>query len=211
MFLETRGILDTGVIENLAERVKGELKYSTRYHQVITCAASLAHHRLLGSVHEMWLGIVDLTSVPAEHLASLASSVTGIVDIKNVRGCDLVTILDSVKSRVLSIRNQSLGREETQALVRAMESRVEEVKLIEEVTLNIRVLMEYSGQGKCWKLVCGNNSANRYREQLRTWATSRNWRVNCDDSYLFSCEDAAQQVLMSSVCPSVCLSPNLKF
>ena len=150
----------------------------------------------------MTLRNVDLTTVPAEHLASLTSSAKEGIEIEHVSGFGLVTILDSVKSKELVISGQSLGREETQALVRAMESRVEEVKLIEEVTLNIRVLMEYSGQGKCWKLVCGNNSANRYREQLRTWATSRNWRVNCDDSYLFSCEDAAQQVLMS-VCPSV--------
>ena len=42
----------------------------------IRAAASLAHHGLLGSVFEMWLRDVDLTSVPAEHLASLASCVT---------------------------------------------------------------------------------------------------------------------------------------
>ena len=43
------------------------------------------------------LGDVDLTSVPAEHLVSLASSAKGGVVIKNVSGCDLVTILDNVK------------------------------------------------------------------------------------------------------------------
>ena len=61
----------------------------------ITCAASLVHHKLLGSVEEMWLCDVDLTSVPAEHLASLVSSVTECVAIWNVSGCDLVTILDT--------------------------------------------------------------------------------------------------------------------
>ena len=159
---------------------------------MITCAASLAHHGLLGSVKEMVLRNVDLTSVPAEHLASLVSSVTGRVTIENVSGCDLITILDSVKSRVLNISWQSLGREETQALVRAMESHVEEVQLYKDVTLDIGDLMEYSGQGKCRKVLrCGGNIyVERYRrqlmEQLRTWATNRNWEVTHDENpYLF--------------------------
>ena len=79
IILETRGILDTEVIENLVERVKEALHYYTSSLPLITCAASLAHHRLLGSVWFMDLRDADLTSVPAEHLASLASSVTGIV------------------------------------------------------------------------------------------------------------------------------------
>ena len=105
------------MIENLAKRVKEKIKLARSLPGIITCAASLDHHKLLGSVQDMRLCNVDLTSVPAEHLASLASSVTGRVSINNVSGCDLVTVLDSVKSQLLSIRRQSLGREETQALV----------------------------------------------------------------------------------------------
>ena len=145
---------------------------------MITCAASLAHHGLLGSVNDIRLEDFDLNSVPAEHLASLASSMTGGVVIINVSG--LVTILDSVKSELLDIRYQSLGSEETQALVQAMESRVEQVVLDYKVTLEIRVLMEYSGQGKCMKVWCDSDTADRYREQLRAWAKSRNWKVTGD-------------------------------
>ena len=81
----------------------------------------------------MSLWDVDLTSVPAEHLASLFSSVTMGVDISNVSG--LVNILDSVKSKVLTIISQSLGTEETQALVQAMESGVEVVRLYGETSV----------------------------------------------------------------------------
>ena len=91
--------------------------------QLIICAASLTHHGLLGSVKGLVLRD-DLTSVPAEYLASLAPCVTGSAYISDVSGCDLVTILDSVKSAGLWITSQSLDREETLALVRAMESRV---------------------------------------------------------------------------------------
>ena len=82
---------------------------------LITCAASLAHHELLGSVEKMSLCDCDLTSVPAEHLASLVSSVTRLLTIRNVRGSGLVNILDSVKSSELYITDQSLGSEETRA------------------------------------------------------------------------------------------------
>ena len=150
---------------------------------MINCAAGLAYHRLLGSEQVMVLRNVDLTSVPTEHLASLASSVTGIVSINNLCGCNLVTILDSVKSQVLLIRSQSLVSEETRALVRAMETGVNRVRLYREVTLDIRDLMEYSGQGKCREVRCYVDAAHIYREQLRTWATSRNWEVTRDDTF----------------------------
>ena len=90
----------------------------------ITCAASLAHHGLLGSVSEVMLRDVDLSSVPTRHQASLASCVKTSVSIENVRGCDLVSILDSLNCQVL----RRLSLEETQALplVQAMESQCEE-------------------------------------------------------------------------------------
>ena len=102
------------------------------------------------------------------------------VHIKNVSGCDLVTIMDSVKSKVLIIFRQSLDSEETQAMVRAMESHVERVILREEVTLDIWDLMKYSGQGKCKRVECYGDNVPRYREQLLTWATSNNWTVTVD-------------------------------
>ena len=171
------------VFESLAKRVKKKIK-STSNLPAITCAASLAQHRLLGCVYSMLLKDVDLTSVPAEHLASLVSRVTGYVTISNVSGCDLVTILDSVRSKKMEISRQSLDSEETQALVRAMESGVEEVRLNGGVTLEIRNLIEYSGQGKCSRVVCYDDTKDRYVEQLRTWATSRNYTMTCElDGY----------------------------
>ena len=170
------------VFESLGKRVKKKIK-STSNLPAITCAASLAQHRLLGSVYMMLLKDVDLTSVPAEHLASLVSRVTGYVTISNVSGCDLVTILDSVRSKKMEISRQSLDSEETQALVQAMESRVEGVDLGREVTLDIRDLIEYSGQGKCSDVVCYRDTAPRYMEQLRTWTKSKNWTVLCEKKH----------------------------
>ena len=97
----------------------------------VTRAALLAYHGLLGSVGEIHLQDVYLTSVPSEHLAALASCVTGDVHIKNVKGCGLVSILNNLRCEHLIIRSQSLSSDDTDALIRATEteSRVKHVDL----------------------------------------------------------------------------------
>ena len=174
--LESEGILPSGVMERLAERVKGRIANANSSLQVITSAASLAHQGLLGPVEQIWLRDVNLTSVPPEHIASLISSVTRWVRVRKVSGGDLVTILDSVKSQQLVIYEQSLGRQETKALVRAMESRVEWV-MLGEVTLDIKTLTKYKGQGKCLMVDCFADAAAQYIKQLKTWAKRIRWRV----------------------------------
>ena len=57
--------------------------------------------------------------------------------------------MTSLKCIDLTIISQSLGREETQALVQAMESGVEDLNLGKEVTVDIEALIQYSGQGVC--------------------------------------------------------------
>ena len=122
---------------------------------------------------------IDLSPVPIEHLESLAYCVTGDVLIKNVSGCQqIVSILKHIDCvSHLRFSNQSLGREETQALVQAMESGVGDVALLRDVTLDIKAFTEYSGQGFWREVTLRNNTVAKYREELRTWARTRNWRV----------------------------------
>ena len=193
------GIFPSRVMEIFAADVK-EWLLTQGNLPLITCAASLANHGLLRSLEVMKLhdqndDVVNLTSVPAEHLASLVSCVTSHFVINNVI-VDLVTILDNVKCKHLSISRQNLGSEETQALVQAMESHVKEVGLIKDVALDIRSLMDYSGQGKCRGMWCysyryryrtdSDTGRFRYRKQLKTWAKSKNWEVTCDNDGIFS-------------------------
>ena len=160
IIVEARGILDTKFFERLVDFNRGSLKNMFE----VTYAASLAHHGLLGSFKLPELKLCDdLTPVQAKHLASLVPAVIGRVDIENVRGCDLVPILDNVKSKGLFIKRQSLGSEETQALVRAIESRVE-IVCLEDVTIDISDLTSY-------------NLMDRFRGKLMTLARSRNWNL----------------------------------
>ena len=61
-----------------------------------------------------------------------------------------------------------------------MESSVERVQLQAKVSLDIQGFMGYGGQGKCRRVECYSETADRYKEQLRTWTMSRNWAVTWD-------------------------------
>ena len=156
------------MFESLAERVKIKLLHPSLPE--LTCAASLAHNRLLCPVYVMKLENVDLSTVPSHHMVSLSSCVIRAITIKNVSACNLVTILDSLKCKVLTVSYQSLGMEETQALVAAMKSRVERVDLKAAVTLDMGTLTGYSGHGACKRLSL-YDGARRYREEFRAWAS----------------------------------------
>ena len=161
------------------------MTYIDNVSPALVCGASLAHHGLLGSMDRLRLRNVDLSQVPSQHLASLVSCVTSYLCIENISGCDLVNLLTSLNCGCLTITSQSLGREETQALVHAMESGVEKVKLGDEegqVKLDIEALTEYSGQGRCRTVELMNYTAARYRKELRTWARSRYWRVETSEA-----------------------------
>ena len=104
-----------------------------------------------------------------------------VLVIRSVSGCDLVSILEHVKSRELNISRQCLGREETEALVQAMETRVERVHLEDEVTLDIEALAKYSGQGKCLQIGVfwreADDSLAKYTEKLTQWAKCKDWFI----------------------------------
>ena len=143
------------MLENLAARVRADL-YNVLYWNsatvrlaLITCAAALAHHGLLDNIDKVNLIEVDLSTVPTKHLVSLISNVTRLVIINGVSGCDLLTLLDTVKCEELLIFSQCLGREETKALMRAMESRLKELVLYKVETPDMEALVEYSKHVKC--------------------------------------------------------------
>ena len=133
----------------------------------ITTAANLAHHGMLCSVECICLDDIDLASVPPEHLASLASCVTEYVRINNVSNCDMISILASVKCVQLEMDRQTLSREETQALVRAMESRVYEVRL------GVRGVVGLDITALCEAVTCHLDTEGNYIKNLKKWAIKK--------------------------------------
>ena len=143
--------------------------------------ASMAHHGIPISVRRIHIH-TELASAPIMHLASLASCVRGTILIQDVN-CDLVPILlDNTKCWCLMI-NQTLGSEGTQALVRAMESNVENVSLGLNMRLDIAALTQYSGKGKCWMVTSRhiNDGLDESRFMMEMWNWGRsmvNWETN---------------------------------
>ena len=173
-------------VESLAAQIRKEwvVPHKPFLHK-ITAAASLAYHEILGSVMDMDLDDVDLVSVPVDHLASLASCVTRSVDIINISNCDIIRILDSVKCQDLNISRQTLSNEETQALVRSMESRVKVVSLgfNGEVSLDITALTQYNGEGRCEEMAYWYDTKERYKEEMRTWVQRTNWLMEGEEEW----------------------------
>ena len=176
------------MIEKLAERYW----YSEDYRsfptpQQVACAGILAHEGLLRP--EMWMSLrdINLSSIPAEHMAALVSNVTEEVCVwESVIGCDLVTIINSVNIRSTFIGLPTLNNDEVHALARAMETRVEKVRL--ELTLMPEVLAIYSGLGRCRKITCWIRNwrlLDASRAILREWAGSKNWEVTADCANAF--------------------------
>ena len=191
------------VLRNRIKIMTSKIRAKWRSNQLppllpeIMDAASLAHHGMLGSVECMWLNFVDLASVPAEHLASLASCVTRNVRLNKVININLVCILDNIKCEKLDIYQfLQLEREETQALVRAMESNVREVNL-HSVSLDINTLTQYSGQGACRKVACETASAAWYRDELGLWALRKNWTVEKDSLLQFQIKRKEEQLSLA--------------
>jgi len=177
-WLESKGILDTVLIKNLTERVREMIDKYNKYdydwftEAELKCAASLAQHGLLGSLDRLRLFYMDLSPVPAKQLASLVSSVTGDLNIDAISG-DLTSLLASIKCEYLVISDQSLDGEETRALVRAMEWRVERVSL-RGVKLDIEALTAYSGRGECRELTLWRDVLSAsIEEEVRNWASRR--------------------------------------
>ena len=137
----------------------------------IACAGSLANQGLFGSLRMIKLYNTNLLSIPTQHLASLLACVTDLVYIRNISGCNLDYVLGSLRCKELEI-NQTLCREETQALVQAMESGVEVVRL--NVKPDIKTLTEYTGQGKCKTLLMQKDNV------VYSWAMERNWHCSVD-------------------------------
>merc|ERR1712179_552609 len=145
-------------------------------------AAQLAQESYLSSVKNLDISDKNISEIPSDQLAKLASIVTDRVGINNMTpSTQLGPILASVKSTQLVLGNMSLSEENTRALVTAMRTRVQAVGLWSGVTLDPELLAAYDGQGSCTKLVLYSDTMTRTR--LRRWAGEKEWDVTWDSDY----------------------------
>ena len=115
----------------------------------VETAALLAQEECLTSVKWMNIRNMDTSDIPSDQMEELASIVTDRVILYSMTPASRVSsILVSVKCTELRLRNIELSEEATRALVTAMRDRVQTVWL-GDVTLDIKELVQYDGQGRC--------------------------------------------------------------
>ena len=115
------------------------------------------------------------------YLQELIPCVTGTLDLCNLIKChDLTTLLDGVHCKVLDLATEKLNHEETEALVRAMRSRVEKLILMtfEDWEMDYDTFSKYKGDGKCSEVHLIDCSDNNLSSLLDS--------VNCKELHLLS-------------------------
>ena len=183
-----KGILDSGEIQNLASRIKDELEeWGEGSLALLTSAAALSYRGFIKDVKHVHLLDENMSTVPTQHLVSLTSRVTGRFDQDHdVDGCDLVTILDNLQCTEIGLGFNGLGEEEeAQALVRAMESRVERLYFHDtrNMCVNTGALTEYSGQGRCKFIFCEDVDDVNFIKKLFCWVNEKGWYCYTWDEY----------------------------
>ena len=139
-------------------------------------ASILAHNGLLGPIKELTLYDLDLSLVPTQNLDALVTSVTERVTIDGVTNIDLSSVLDKIECERLAIR-QPLSSKETQALLRAMETRLTAVSLYDEdEAFDIETLTTYDGKGKCMTIAFRDKFFLNLDLIVR-WVKKINWEM----------------------------------
>ena len=141
----------------LAKRVLGS--FHGVMTPIVTTAASMAKLGFLnndndsGSVVDMRLKDIDITSIPPDNMAALCSVITDNVYLENITG-NIQTIMASVKCRWLWVRNMILNHNATEGLLTSMRNHVEEVWLDGVDCPDIDIIIQYDGLGRCGEVQC---------------------------------------------------------
>ena len=205
MLLVESGNLQSQVLAELGKFTEKENNHGL---EQVSALASLAFHGVLNLVEELYLisnewpcnsrvslfgtanfHPLDLGFVPVEHIKALVPCVTGSVFITNVINYDMTSLLDSLQCKELHLA-QRLNQEDTEALVRAMTSRVEIVHLGNRdgiTSLDLDTLTKYKGYGKCREVHCFwidllNSGGDQWidYESIESWAEEMNWNIDTD-------------------------------
>ena len=151
----------------------------------VKTAVALLKAGIFSSLKEMTLRDIDVSSIPAEDLSALSSVVIDRVVIMSVTG-DVAPapFLNSIKSKVLDIRNMTLDHDATRALLTALIHGVEEV-LLYNLSLDISVLTAYDGQGKCSRMRFYDMSVGQQGwVDICQWANKVGWNVKSGEVLL---------------------------
>jgi len=173
------GNLQSAVMAELAREIERSTIIITGDPKQLEKAITLSNLFSLGVIEsvqhldlELNPGIssLDLGSLSGNHLLTLVSCVTESITIRDVTNYDVTTLIESVRCKELILSGKKLNQEETEALVRAMTTRVEIVQLDMDavgldysVSLDFDTFTNYTGDGIC-RLVSFNHTCIKWSD-----------------------------------------------
>ena len=129
---------------------------------------------MLRSVAGMWLTDINLRGEEISRLT--LPTFDGQVDLSGVSG-DISQLLPLISCDKLWIGLTKLSRSDTEALVQCLYTNVSELVLAGDVTVDIDIMCQYKGSGKCKYVQCYDDSYKRYRSQVTRWGHNMGWKV----------------------------------
>ena len=132
---------------------------------------------LLTSVQGMELSDINICGEEISQLTLPTFDAT--VWLSRLSG-DISQLLPLISCHKLWIWDTDLSRNDTESLVNCLNTNVSELVLWGGATVDISVLCQYNGTGKCQYVHCGYDSYERYRGEVTRWAHNMGWKV--DDS-----------------------------
>ena len=158
----------------------GEVKFKENYMAL----ANLISYGVIESVQNL-----KLTVSPCDHLQALLPCVRGTIHISNLwpdfkndaKKCNLAPFLDAITCKELHLEIEKMNQEETEALVRAMTTRVEILHLetFFWFQIDFDTFSKYEGDGKCREVHISWHSESSHL--LSSLLDS----VNCKELHLF--------------------------
>ena len=148
--------------------------------------ASLVVHGVLKSVTDLILhDSMSISLIPEDQLKTLISSTTDRIEIEDeenkIKTLDRDIIFTNVQSKSMELIYLDLTKRETELLVTAMGSRVEEITLA-GVELYVKTFLEYQGNGKCKQIdILNYGFCKDNKVELLAWCKQKNWTMKRND------------------------------
>ena len=156
--LVENGNLQPDVLVELARAIERKIGYASKKYERIETLANLVSYGVIKSVKKMSLFLRDGGVLQINNLQALVSCVTEL-QIVNNSSDSIATLLESVHCKELDLFAEKLNQEETEALVRAMTSRVETLRLVlsKNFDMDFDTFRKYKRDGKCREVRIINN------------------------------------------------------
>ena len=129
---------------------------------------------LLTSVKGMWLENINIRG---EEISQLSLPTFDTVYLYSLSG-DISQLLPLISCHKLDIVGTNLSRNDTDSLVKCLYTNVSQLWLWGNINVDIFVLSQYNGTGKCELVKCSDGSYRRYRGQVTQWAHNMGWKVD---------------------------------